>query len=747
MRYDNTSSGDQPEATGSGIGLGDVYYILFRRKWLIILGLVLGAVAAAGVWKLNQPLYQSEAKLLVKYVVESRAPVGMGGEAQVRSGDAMGVNVINSEVEILKSLDVAAEVVSLLTAAKVSLYTDGTNTVSPGVAAASISANLDVDVPNRGSIISLRFRHSDPAMAQRILEQIIETYLKKHQEIHRASGWLDEVFIQQQDQLRSQLATTEKKLKELKASVGVASLEEAKKTHAQQFASIHQELFKVEADLAQHRAIFGGLPNSQPTNEAPVAALAPVAQATIDEYRRAVSQIDEFERREGVLLAQVTLDNPQAKTNRLQLDDAKRRKSKLEKENPGLLKAPTGAPASTPQIGAIPGTDIASLSGLIRSLEAKRSFLTNEQAVVQAAFARVDAAEGEIIKLQREKESLESQSSYVDRNLQQTKFDQDLGSRKNANISRVQAPSLAYRDFKQLQKKTAMMFFGGLGGGLALAFLVEFLIDRTIKRPKDLEALLKVPLFMSIPRLRPERGKERVLAPGAGNKGAGQKDGAAAEIVTPTPTEFEEKLRPFHDALRDRLVTYFDIRQMTHKPKLIAVTSCSEGAGVTSVANGLAASLSETGDGNVLLVNMRGERGAAHAFFHGKSVPGLEEALGDDSRTSALVQENLYVVSADSIDRELQRIIPRQFTNFVPRLKASDYDFIIFDMPPVGQTSITAKVARFMDMILMVIESNTTDRDVALRAGSLLAESKATVATVLNKQERYVPAWIQPDFH
>ena len=79
--------------------------------------------------------------------------------------------------------------------------------------------------------------------------------------------------------------------------------------------------------------------------------------------------------------------------------------------------------------------------------------------------------------------------------------------------------------------------------------------------------------------------------------------------------------------------------------------------------------------------------------------------------------------------------------------KVSDYDFIIFDMPPVGQTSITSKVARFMDMVLMVIESNKTDRDVARRAGALLAESKATVATVLNKQRRYVPAWLQADFH
>jgi polysaccharide biosynthesis transport protein len=746
MRNDQSSSGTQPEAPASGIGLTDVYYVLFRRKWIVLTGLILGVVAAAGVWKLKQPLYQSQAKLLVKYVVETRAPVGMGAEAQVRTGESTAATVINSEVEILKSFDVAAEVVAALTPEKILPKAQGTNPVSAATAAGLVLTDLDVDVPNKGNIIRLTFEHSDPVMAQRILEQIIETYLKKHQEIHRASGWLDDVFNLQRDTLRSQLIDTEKSLKEAKAKAGVASLEEAKKMHAQQIASIQQELFKVEADLAQHSAVVKELQGAQPAAETPVAALAPVGQAAIDEYRWIVSQVEVFEKREQALLGQVTLENPQAKTNRLQLDDVKRLKAKMEKDNPGLLQAGVASPSITPQIGTIPSLDLPSLIRIVHSFEAKRTFLTNSLAGLRREANKVDAAESEIIELQRKKESLENQYSYVERNLQQTKFDQDLGSRKSANISRVQAPSPAYRDFKKVQKTTALALFGGLGAGLVLAFLVELLFDRTVKRQKDLESLFQVPMFLSIPQMRFSRSKTPALANPSANGNSHPRE-QKEDRLEGARSEREQGLKPFHEALRDRLVSYFDIRQMTHKPKLIAVTSCAEGAGVTSVANGLAASLSETGDGNVLLVNMRGQRGAAHAYANGKPVCGLAEALDDDTRTGAMVHENLYLVSTDSVDRELQRIVPRQFSNFVPKLKASDYDFIIFDMPPVGQTSITSKVARFMDMVLMVIESNKTDRDVALRAGALLAESKATVATVLNKQRRYVPTWLQPDFH
>jgi Mrp family chromosome partitioning ATPase len=184
---------------------------------------------------------------------------------------------------------------------------------------------------------------------------------------------------------------------------------------------------------------------------------------------------------------------------------------------------------------------------------------------------------------------------------------------------------------------------------------------------------------------------------------------------------------------------------MTHKPKMISVTSCNEGAGVSSVAAGLAASLSETGEGNVLLVDMH-ETGTAQAFFKGRRACGLGEALIDGSRTQAQVQQNLYLVSGATPDCRLERVAHRQFGEYIPKLKASDYDYIIFDMPPVSQTSVTAKVARFMDMVLMVTEAGKTNREVMAQAVALLAESKATIATVLNKRRRYVPRWLLQEF-
>jgi len=203
-------------------------------------------------------------------------------------------------------------------------------------------------------------------------------------------------------------------------------------------------------------------------------------------------------------------------------------------------------------------------------------------------------------------------------------------------------------------------------------------------------------------------------------------------------------LRQYADALRDRLITFFEVKNLTHKPKLVAVTSCQEGAGVSTIAADLAASLSETGDGNVLLVNMQGP-GSAHQFHRGDLACGLDDALQADKRDQALVKENLYVVNDGNSDM-LPRALPRRFNHLVPKLRASDYDYIIFDMPPVNQISMTPRLARFMDMVLLVVESENNDRENVKRATRMLSETRTNVGLVLNKYRAYVPRRLQEEF-
>ncbi len=375
---------------------------------------------------------------------------------------------------------------------------------------------------------------------------------------------------------------------------------------------------------------------------------------------------------------------------------------------------------------------------------------------IHAEQVDIAAVEPELIDLQRAKQLQETNYHYFAVSKQQAQIDEALGAGKVTNISKVEEPTPPVQDWSKANKITAIIAASGVIAGLALAFLIELVLDRSVKRPKEIESKMGLRLFLSVPDIS-RNGHHRLANGGAdgplqlkgpdGEARSGDDSGPAepARRLDIAPWDPNYALHPFYEALRDRLVGYFEVRNLTHKPKLVAVTGAHGNSGATTMAVGLAASLSETGDGNVLLVDMNLEHGAAHQFYKGKPGCGLDDALESKKRDSAMVQDNLYVVNGSNGDK-LPRILPKRFANLLPKLKASDYDYIIFDMPPISQTSVTLRLSGFMDMVLLVVESEKTNRGVVQRASALLAETKANVSVVLNKSHNYVPALLHTEF-
>jgi Mrp family chromosome partitioning ATPase len=110
-----------------------------------------------------------------------------------------------------------------------------------------------------------------------------------------------------------------------------------------------------------------------------------------------------------------------------------------------------------------------------------------------------------------------------------------------------------------------------------------------------------------------------------------------------------------------------------------------------------------------------------------------------------MVSENLYMVSLGDPHARRFGVLPKRLANLVPQMKASDYDYIIFDLPPVSQTSATVRVSGLLDITLMVLESEKTHRDLARQAVALLAESNTQMVAVLNKHRRYLPRRLDGD--
>jgi succinoglycan biosynthesis transport protein ExoP len=738
----------------SGLTLDDVYYVLFKHKWKIICCSAAGLLGVIAFVTLRPPMYESEAKLFIRYVLDSKSPSTTPDDSRVISSYG-GQSVINSEIEILNSLDLAEQVVDAIGPDKILAKAGGGKDRIK--AANVVRSGLVIEVPEKSNVMRILFQHPDPDIVQPVLMGLIDSYLKRHAEIHQAFGVVDDFLSQETDQLRAQLAQTEEELRQARNKAGVISLEDSKKDYTDQIAKIRQEIFDAEAELAEHqatlKAITPAAPGSvEPTNTEPATASLPV-----DEYKSVLMRVDGLWKREQELATQFTDENTLVKGIRQQIAEAEQSKRTLEEKYPALTRL--GVLVSNPGTQrAGNSVDVGTEIAHVLAIQSKIKVLSGQLDQIRKEAGNMDQMDATISELQRKKKLDEANYQYFSSSLEQARIDEALNHGKISNISKIQAPSPPFRAPLGSPKKIAMIVAGGVVLGLGWAFLIELCLDRSVKRPIDVQTKLRLPLFLTIPvvnrnghRRLAKADKDTLRALKPADSGAPP----APAVSGPSPDNGSHgieawsprlPLHPFYEALRDRLVMYFEIRGITHKPKLVAVTSASRGAGVTTTAAGLAATLSETGDGNVLLVDMNQEQGAALQFCQGRPVAKLEEALYQ--KDGAFVQDKLYVVTETEVANgsKLPRILPKRFTSLVPKLKASDYDYIIFDMPAITQTSVTPRLAGFMDMVLLVIESEKTDRQLVQQSCALLAESKVNVAAVLNKTRTYVPPRLRQEF-
>lgn len=748
------------DSPAGGMSIGDIYFILFRHKWKILLFSLSGiAGAIVLLFVVKPPQYQSEAMFSIRYVVQGKSLNVPGDEANTRPLDEQRASIINTEIATLNSLDLAKQVVQAMTPESI-LPKALVNKVPVGSradrAAFMVRNGLTVEPIADSSVIRITFQYPDPSLVKPILGEILNAYLMKHVQVHQGLGVPSEFLTNETVRLRAQLAQTDDELRKLKNANGVISADETQKAYAEQISNIRQEIFKAQVDLAEHQAILGELGGTIAVGPNATNFESPEVPAdTKDEYQRICSLLVSLQAKEqNYLTVQgFTTGNVLVRQVQEQIDQNEALKQGLEQKYPRLVGLNVPLPVPTVmQPGEVP-IDGRTESERVAALQVKIKTLNAQFNQVWAEATNFDKVRTSISELEQKREVEVTDLKYFMSNLEQARMDEELGADRAGNISIIQYPTPPVKGWsKPFKKKVGVVAVGGFLGGLALAFFIELFWDRSVKRPSDIETKLRAPLFISIPDIS-KNGHRRLanqtpllLKDASSSERQGTAGAAAAQPAGSDSGGRRHPLRRFYEGLRDRLVVYFEVKNLPHKPKLVGVTSCAKGAGVSSIATGLAASLSETGEGNVLLVDMTVEGGAAQYFHKGNPNCGLDSALKAETKENALVRENLYMVTEPMRGNELQQVLPKRFAGLISKVRSSDYDYIIFDMPPVAETTMTFRAARLMDMVLLVIESEKTNQDVVKRVMSLLAESQAKVSMVLNKTQTYVPRRLHQEF-
>jgi Mrp family chromosome partitioning ATPase/uncharacterized protein involved in exopolysaccharide biosynthesis len=756
-----------PPHPASGLNSADVLYILFRRKWVILGFSLLGFAGAGLAFKLMPLKYQSAAELLITYVPAPTIYGPTGVETQIKT-ETTGPTILNSEISIIKSYDVARSVTDTIGPARIlGISNSATNSGSRDAAATLVQEYLNVELVQSSEIIRLTFSHRDRAVAQSVLEQVIEKYKDKHYYIHH--GPPDPLLITQTEELQARLKSEENEIAKVKSQGGVVDVASATAALSARELGLEQDISMILAELDQSTARRDTLqkmippePGQVPATNANLAKEAPPTEDEKEAYQKVRDDLAKL-LTDQAALRNYTTNYPQVQTNLIEIAAAQARKKALEKANPGLLTVAaavesraTGVPPA-PDPVAVYKTDYNNEVTKISGLQARFARQTNELERVKSQEARLIDTGVTLHDLERAKDADETELKNLQLLIAKLNMDDQRGADRVSGINISESPTPPVLEVKKFSKLIGGIAVAGVALGLVLAFVLEMLVDRSLRRPQEAVSKLPFPFFISVPYLNGQSKwnvfhmggrKNKLLTAGAETASLGTAETKAlapAHAGPVAPWSESHAMRPYHETLRDRLIAYFEMINLTHKPKLVAVTGCHHGAGVSTVASGLASSLSETGEGNVLLVNMNEGNGEAHHFYKGKLNMGLDDILEKqkDHREIALVQDNLYVVKESSNADKLPSVLPRRFGHLVTQLKASDYDYIIFDMPPVTQISITPRLARFMDMVMLVVESEKTDRDAAQRAAALLSQSRSNVGVVMNKSRTYVPQRLQ----
>ena len=728
---------NQPSSSGPALGPREVLIIIFRNKWTIILCSLLGLGAATALYFKMVPSYESTAKLYVRYIMEQSAGVPGESGMQIRSADARGEGLMATEAEILGSWDLALEVATQIGAEEILGTSDATNALF--AAAVQVRESLKVLPSTKGSVIVLTYTSPRPALAQKILEEIVKTYRERHIAAHSSEGSYDNL-VRETDATSARIKENQSKLTTLKERLGVTTLAETKTQLSGQIASLETDIGKMKAELAESEARLGELQKRSPgdtTTNALAEAATPVDSGVLERYRGVSIRLERARARELDLVGQYTGEHPQVKQMRAEISEAEQEKKSLEIAHPALLAVQRAATAPGSPVLAAPDFSM-------------------ERAAIPAARAHLQSLEGRLVELNQRRSAIaasENELTDLERTLQldEKSYEQSLialrGARvsqtldpsKMPNINVLQNPSAPLRAAGKRIKVCGAAVVIGLALGLGIAFLRELVFDQSIRSAMEIETRLQLPMFMSIPLLA-DRQPVRLLTNGSG-------EGVADQGARPArpPWEVSHFIRPYADALRDRLIMYFQLKNIHHKPKLVAVTSCSEGAGTTTLAASLAASLSETGEGKVLLVDMNVARPEMHPFFRGNLASSLSDLFLPGQMAAHGQYDNLYLATGTERNGELTPLVPAKFYEMLPKMRSSDFDYIIFDMPAVKQTSATVALSGFMDKVLLLVEPGKTNRDAVKRATELMRQQHADVAGVVNRLPASAMKWLQPE--
>jgi len=171
------------------------------------------------------------------------------------------------------------------------------------------------------------------------------------------------------------------------------------------------------------------------------------------------------------------------------------------------------------------------------------------------------------------------------------------------------------------------------------------------------------------------------------------------------------------------------------RARTLLVTSPEAGDGKTTSASNLAIAIAQTGR-RVLLCDADFRNRANRKKLRAHAATGLSSVLSGTETLDHAVHrtglKTLYILPCGAIPRNPPEILSSQeFGELIDRL-ASEYDYIIFDSPPVNAATDSRILSALCNATVLVLRAGKSTREGAERARNALMSGARIIGAILN---------------
>jgi polysaccharide biosynthesis transport protein len=682
------------------LSVADVLSLASRQKTSILLvAAVVFALSAAYVF-LKKPVYEGLARLQI----DPAHSTSFGLDDDRDKGTIDVDDKIKTEVAIIQSDTVAMHVMKDL-----QLYANpnfaGQDTVSsPMNDLAELSPaqrrkllerfrqSLTVKTIPATEVVEIRFRNSDPVLATKVTNSIIDKYLQRIlaarvEGTEQASQWVSK---QMQD-VRANTTAAQAKLAQFEKEHNLLGTDESDNIVTDRLKQLNEELTQAEADRIVKEGRF------RLANSGNAELISSVAPSTTLQVLR--TQEAELQAQYAQISSKFGSGYPKLRELQEQLVHVE---SEITSEGDNIKTRFTNEYAAASKAEAMIRSDF--------ERQKAEAFKLNEN-VAQYAILKHEVEAGQqlydTLQLKLKAAGITSglASSFVD------------------VIDRAQVPDRPVEPRKKLY--LALGLGGGLFGGLLLGFLRDS-FDDTIRTPEELEAVTTLPELVSVPFLASLADK---------NKGLKLPPRIMPKRNAFNPISLREPHSPGVESYR-ALCSVILLDSMRNASKALLVTSATPCEGKSTVSCNLATGLALRGR-KVLLVDADLRCSSIRSQLGPRRGLGAARSVDPDNNPVYQPIANLprlhVVVPAGIRPSDPTGVLDSSRMQELMNAWRAEYDHIIIDTPPVLAFADALVLAARADAVILVARSGMSTARTLERTREMLARSGANIlGCVLN---------------